>query len=115
MKLTSELMHNNTPSRAASELPCRVSGRRKHLLGLVAVVGLLFSGCAVDVSPGYGPYYGDYGPYYGGDYFFGGIRRGGHYGGHHFAGNSFGGRGSFGARGGGGAHGGGGHGGGHGR
>jgi len=114
MKLKSALMHNNTPSRAIGELPCSMSGKRKHLLGLAAVVSLLFGGCAVDVSPGYGPYYGDYGPYYGGDFLVGGIRHGGHYGGHHFAGNSFGGRGSVRAHGGG-ARGGGGHAGGHGR
>ena len=96
---------------------------RTILLGMGAAVGLLLGGCAVYpgayVATGYsGPYYGDYGPYDGGDIVVGGYRHGGHYGDHHFAGSSFGrqgssggSRGGGGSRGRGGSHGGGGGGG----
>jgi len=89
-------------------------GARTVLLGMGAAVGLLLGGCAAYpgayVDTGYsGPYYGDYGPYDGGDIIVGGYRHGGHYGDHHFLGNSFGRQGSsHGGGGGRGSHGGGG-------
>jgi hypothetical protein len=141
MKPKSASTHSNKFSRGARDLPGRMAGRRKFLLGLGAVAVLFLNGCATDSGVSYatdsgyypysgpyygdyGPYYGDDGPYYGGEFVVGGGHHSGHYGGHHFAGSSFG-RGGFGGfggghggsgfhGGGGGGHGGGG-GGGHGR
>ncbi len=71
------------------------------LLG-AAMTALMVSGCAVSSDDGAysGPYYGDYGPYYGGgfygdDFIVNGHRHHGSYGDHHLAGRSFGGGHSF--------------------
>jgi hypothetical protein len=71
----------------------------KILLGGIAAIALLMSGCAGDFVEGpysgpylggYGPYYPGYGPFDDGDFIVGGFHYHNHFGGHHFYGRSFG-------------------------
>ncbi len=111
MKPKSASILSKSFPRGVRDLLERMTTKRMVLLGIGAAASLLLSGCAVEGDGYYpysGPYYGDYGPYDGGEFIVGGYRHGGHYGGHHFYGSSFGRQGSFGGGRGGSFHGGGG-------
>jgi hypothetical protein len=75
--------------------------RHKILLGGIAAIALLTSGCAGDFVEGpysgpylggYGPYYPRYGPFNDGDFIVGGSHYHNQFGGHYFYGRSFGAR-----------------------
>jgi hypothetical protein len=118
MKLKFASILSNRFASRMHDLLGRLTSKRMIPLGMAVVAGLFLSGCAVEPGDGYypysGAYYGDYGPYDGGEFIVGGYRHGGHYGGHHFYGSSFGHQGSYGGGHGGSFHGGGRGGGGHG-
>ncbi len=53
---------------------------------------LVFGAATISRGPYYGPYYGGYGPYNGGEFIVGGYHYHHYYGWHHFYGHGFGAR-----------------------